>query len=223
MRASSLWRTIGVMSMSVPERVVAGAVVLVVLACVLVTWAALRDHPGSSASPDRPSGTTPAAAAAAAAAAAVVAPGARQVDVLRAVGSLAILRDWDRARAEAWAAGDVRALRRLYTPGSTAGQRDAAMLRRWTARGLQVRGMSMQVIAVELRRRTDRTLVLVVTDRLSGAEAVGPSGSVELPRDGASTRRLSFREVAGRWLLRSAQEVPRPVASTASTSGSAKE
>lgn len=206
------------MSMSVPERVVAGAVVLVILACVLVTWAELREHPessGSSGSSDRPSGRTPAAA--------VIAPGARQVDVVRAVGSLAILRDWDRARAEAWAAGDVRALRRLYTPDSTAGQRDAAMLRRWTARGLRVRGMSMQVLAVELRRRTDRTLVLVVTDRLSGAQAVGPSGSVELPRDGASTRRLSFREVAGRWLLRSAQEVPRPVASTASTSGSAKE
>ena len=214
MRASSLWRTIGIMSMSVPERVVAGAVVLVILACVLVTWAALREHPESS---ERPSGTTPAAAAA------VVAPGARQVDVVRAVGSLAILRDWDRARAEAWAAGDVGALRRLYTPGSTAGQRDAAMLRRWTARGLRVRGMSMQVLAVELRRRTDRTLVLVVTDRLSGAEAVGPAGSVELPRDGASTRRLSFREVAGRWLLRSAQETPRPVARTVSTSGSAKE
>ena len=45
MRASSLWRTIGIMSMSVPERVVAGAVVLVILACVLVTWAALREHP----------------------------------------------------------------------------------------------------------------------------------------------------------------------------------
>lgn len=217
MRTSSFWRTIGVMSMSVPERVVAGAVVLVVLACLLVTWAALREHQESPGSSARPSGTTPAAAAA------VIAPGARQVDVVRAVGSLAILRDWDRARAEAWAEGDVRALRRLYTPGSTAGQRDAAMLRRWTARGLRVRGMSMQVLAVELRRRTDRTLVLVVTDRLSGAEAVGASGSVELPRDGASTRRLAFREVAGRWLLRSAQEVPRPVASTASTSGSAKE
>lgn len=201
------------MSISVPQRVVAGAVVLVVLACLLVTWAALRERSGR---PERPAGTTPAAAA-------VVAPGARQVDVVRAVGSLAVLRDWDRARAEAWAAGDVRALRRLYVPGSSAGERDAAMLRRWTDRGLRVRGMTMQVLSVELRRRTERTLVLVVTDRLARAEAVGRSGRIRLPRDGASTRRLVFRDRGGRWRLASAQEVPRPVASTASTSGSAKE
>lgn len=205
------------MSISVPQRVVAGAVVLVALACVVVTWAALRERPARTAGPDGPDGTTPVPAAA------VVAPGARQVDVVRAVGSLAILRDWDRARSEAWATGDVRALLRLYVPGSAAGERDAAMLTRWTARGLRVRGMTMQVLAVELRRRTDRMLVLVVTDRLAGARAVGGPGAVALPRDEASTRRLVFRAIGGRWRLAAAQEVPRPVASTASTSGSAKE
>jgi hypothetical protein len=139
------------------------------------------------------------------------------------VGSLVVLRDWDRARARAWAEGDLGSLRRLYARGSVAGARDAAMLRRWTERGLRVRGMAMQVVAVALHERTQWRLVLVVTDRLVGAVAVGRGREVALPRDGESTRRLAFRRTGGRWVLASAQEVARPVASTASTSGSANE
>jgi hypothetical protein len=169
--------------------------------------------------------TTPAAPVA------VVAPGARSVPVAQAVGSLAVLRDWDRSRAAAWASGDVVALRRLYVRGSAAGRRDVAMLREWRGRGLRVERMGMQVLAVELRARTERRIVLVVTDRLAAGVAVTTAGSAsrELPRDAATTRRLEFRRVGGRWLLASVQEVGRgtpgeaasPVASTASTSGSA--
>lgn len=204
------------MAISGPQRVVAGAVLVVLLASGLVVWAALREQPTP------PTRTTTAAPVA------VVAPSARQVGVVRAVGSLAVLRDWDRSRAAAWAAGDPAALRRLYVPGSRAGRNDVAMLRAWTGRGLRVERMSMQVLAVELRQRTDRRLVLVVTDRLVGAIAVGArgqTGETALPRDRPTTRRLEFRRVGGRWLLASAQEVadPRPVASTDATSGSAKE
>lgn len=204
------------MSISGPQRVVAGAVALVVLACGLVIWASLRE------SSPHPARTTPAGPVA------VVAPAAGRVGVAGAVSSLAILRDWDRSRSRAWAAGDAQALARLYVRGSEAGARDVAMLERWSERGLRVRGMAMQVLAVELRRRTARRLVLVVTDRLVGAEVVGAAekggtGEVLLPRDQESTRRLTFRRVQGRWLLAAAQDLPRPVASTASTSGSAKE
>lgn len=137
---------------------------------------------------------------------AVVAPAAGRVDAARAVGSLAVLRDWDRSRARAWAAGDVAGLRALYVPGSAAGKRDAAMLRAWLRRGLRVEGLAMQVLAVELRRRTDRRIVLVVTDRLAGAVGVRPrSGErVALPRDGPSTRRLVFTRSGDQWLLASA-------------------
>jgi hypothetical protein len=133
-------------------------------------------------------------------------PAAGRVDVARAVGSLAVLRDWDRARARAWAAGDLAALRALYVRGSPVGTRDAAMLRAWLRRGLRVEGMAMQVLAVELRRRTDRRIVLVVTDRLAGAVGVRPrSGErVALPRDGPSTRRLVFVRQGDTWLLASA-------------------
>src|SRR3954447_6645819 len=47
-----------------------------------------------------------------------------------------ILRSWDARRADAWARGDPRLLRPLYTPGSQAGRHDRAMLRAWAARGL---------------------------------------------------------------------------------------
>lgn len=195
--------------------VLAVVTLLVVLAVAAVAVAVVRD-------PAPPAGTTPAAPTV------TVAPAARSVPVALAVGSLAVLRDWDRARARAWAAGDVPALRRLYLPGSAAGAADVAMLRSWLRRGLRVTGMSMQVVAVELRRRSLRRIVLVVTDRLVGAVAGSGAGGVrELPRDAETTRRLDLRKVRGRWLLASAQEVgrapDRPAASTAATSGSANE
>ncbi|GAB4004995.1 hypothetical protein [Nocardioides ultimimeridianus] len=134
-----------------------------------------------------------------------VAPAARSAGPVAAVRALVVLRDWDRARAHAWAHGDATALRRLYADRSAAGRRDLAMLRRWSARGLRVRGMSMQLLGVRLEVRTARRIVLVVTDRLVAAYAVGGGHRYPLPHDNASTRRLEFRRVEGRWVLRSAQ------------------
>lgn len=147
------------------------------------------------------------------------------------VRALAVLHRWDRARARAWARGDPAALARLYAPRSRAGQRDVAMLRAWLRRGLRVAGLRMQVLDAALVVRDRRRLVLVVTDRVAGGLAVGradPSPRAgrralprDLPRDLPSTRRLVFLRVAGRWLLSSVQPRASPVASTASTSGSA--
>lgn len=145
-----------------------------------------------------------------------------RVSVPEAVRAVTVLRDWDAARAKAWAAGDPAALRRLYVARSSAGERDVAMLRRWVRRGMHVEGMTMQVHTLRLRARTDKKLVLVVTDRLARATAVrSVTGERwELPRDEASTRRLVFRHRSGAWRLDSVYDSP--VASTASTSGSAK-
>ncbi|WP_141013107.1 hypothetical protein [Nocardioides sambongensis] len=147
-----------------------------------------------------------------------------------AVASLAVLRNWDAARSRAWARGSTAALRALYAPGSRAGARDLAMLRAWRRRGLTVQGMEMQVLSVELWQRTERRIVLVVTDRLVGAVAVGRGGRRALPRDRSSSRRLGFERRDGRWRLRevydergteSASSPASPEASTDSTSGSA--
>lgn len=126
---------------------------------------------------------------------------------------LAVLHAWDQRRAAAWAAGDPGALRRLYTRGSTAGAADVAMLRAWRERGLRVVGMQMQLLSVAVRADTGDRLVLVVSDRLSSAVAVGPGVRRTLPRDAVSTRRLVLVRVAGEWRLAQA----RPARSTSST------
>lgn len=121
--------------------------------------------------------------------------------------ALAVLRRWDRRRAAAWSAGDVAALHRLYLPGSAAGERDASALRAWTGRGLRVRRLDVQVLAVRVVRRTRGTLVLRVTDRVVGATAVGGGRRVRLPEDAASTRVLRLVRRDGRWLVASVRDV----------------
>jgi hypothetical protein len=116
-----------------------------------------------------------------------------------------VLRRWDDLRAVAWARGDPRQLRTLYTPGSVAGRHDRAMLRAWTSRGLVVRGLQTQLLAVRELRRTAATWTLRVTDRLAGGTAVGTGVRLPLPTDTASTRILHLQMVRGRWRLSAVQ------------------
>ena len=118
------------------------------------------------------------------------------------VPAIRALRGWDRRRAEAYAAGDLAALRRLYVPGSRAGAADLAMLRRYVARGIRVTGMRMQLLAVDVRAHTPRLLRLRVTDRLTRAEAVAAGGGwhAALPRDRATVHELTMtRGPVSRW------------------------
>jgi len=119
------------------------------------------------------------------------------------VRAAAVLRSWDAARAEAWAAGDVRRLAALYTPGSRAALRDQEMLRAWLRRGLVVRDLRTQLLEVREVRRADRTWVLRVTDRVAGGTAVGRTVARPLPRDSATQTVVTLRRVRGRWLVES--------------------
>lgn len=116
--------------------------------------------------------------------------------VAAALPAADVLRAWDGRRAEAFAAGDLAALRRLYVPGSRAGTADRALLRGYLDRGLRVEGMRVQVLALDVLAQRSGSLRLRVTDRLVGAVAVGESGRVALPRDEASTRVVVLRRVA---------------------------
>lgn len=122
-------------------------------------------------------------------------------------GVLAVLHDWDVRRAAAWAAGDPDALARLYAPRSRAGAADVALMRRYVARGLVVRGMRMQVLRVRVITARPRLLQLQVTDRLAAALAVGvgdPTAARRLPADAASTHLLVLRRSGpgrGSWLM----------------------
>lgn len=123
---------------------------------------------------------------------------------------LDVLRAWDRRRAAAWSRGDPAALGDLYAAGSVAGRRDAAMLRAWTARGLRVRGMRMQLLALDVVLRRPGRLVLGVTDRLARAYAVGPGVRYELPRDAPSSRTVELVRVAGEWRVSAVRPAGQP-------------
>lgn len=162
-----------------PVRLPVAVVVLVVgLTCGLVVVGVVSGHPGP-------------------------ADGSAPSPITSGVGqppALAVLQDWDRRRAAAWADADPRALARLYVPGSSAGASDVALLRRYRARGYAVRGMRMQVLAARVLVLRPRLVRVEVTDRLAGATAVDASEHV-LPTDAATTRVLVLRRVGGEWLM----------------------
>ena len=137
-------------------------------------------------------------------------PGSPRMDAF----GLGVLRAWDERRAEAWSRADPAALGALYAAGSVAGRRDVAMLRAWTARGLRVRGMRMQVLALDVVLRHRHRLVLGVTDRLARAHAVGPGVRYELPRDAPSSHTVELVRVAGRWQVAAVRAASQPTQPT---------
>jgi hypothetical protein len=139
-----------------------------------------------------------------------------------APGPAAILTAWDERRAAAWAAGDAAALASLYADGSRTGLADVRLLRHYRERGLTVEGLSTQVLALEVVERSRERLVLVVTDRLVGGEAVGGTTPVALPGDRASTRRIVLVRGGEAWVVSEARDQASAAASTSLTSSSSK-
>ena len=125
--------------------------------------------------------------------------------------ALSVLRAWDRRRASAWARSDPAALGDLYVAGSAASRQDLAMLAAYRSRGVRVVSMDRQMLAAQVRRSTRRRIVVLVTDRLVDAVALGAAGRTRLP-DGRAVRRLiDLRRIRGRWLVAAVrQPVPQP-------------
>lgn len=128
------------------------------------------------------------------------------------VAALSALREWDEARAAAWAAGDVAALARLYAPAAAAGRTDVASLQAYLARGLVVVDLRSQVLEVDVVTRSARSWRLLVTDRLLGGRAVPRSDpeaeGVLLPRDAATAREVVLLRRGGRWVVTDAGPAP---------------
>ncbi|VXB39905.1 hypothetical protein [Nocardioides sp. AX2bis] len=121
--------------------------------------------------------------------------------------SAGLLRTWDQARERAWQAADAGALAALYVPGSTAGERDAALLERWRAAGVEVRSLRLRVDALEVVALDRRRAVLEVTDRLRvHAVADAAPGVLRLGRDRPSTRVVELRRDGTTWQV--AEVVP---------------
>ena len=170
-------------------------------ACVVATVTVALARPGDRPAPERPVVTASAAAP---------------------PGPARILASWDERRAEAWAAGDAHELEALYAAGSRTGAQDVRLLRRYRERGLTVVGLTTQVLALEVVERSRGRLVLVVTDRVVGGEAVGGEAPIALPADRASQRRIVLVRAGGSWLVAEARDQASAAASTSRTSSSSK-
>ena len=119
-------------------------------------------------------------------------------DAVEAVEAAAVLRKWDAARAAAWAAGSVSALRRLYVGG--AGERDVGLLRDYRRQGLVVDGLRMQVLRLDVLRHRPGEWRLRVTDRVAGGVVADRNGHRRpLPRDQATTREVVLVRGAAGW------------------------
>jgi hypothetical protein len=137
-------------------------------------------------------------------------------------GPASVLAAWDERRSDAWAEGDAGALARLYVDGSGAGAADVHLLRDYARRGLRVRGMATQVLALRVAARSPDRLELLVTDRVVGAEAVGSGAPVSLPVDRSSTRRVVLVRAGARWVVEEVRDQDSAAASTSRTSSSSK-
>ncbi len=188
-----------------PRRLLPALTVLA-CACVVATLAVALTRTG-----DPPAGEEPPVPASAPA-----------MSITARSGPARILATWDERRAAAWAAGDVRALERLYVVGSRTGAQDVRLLRHYRERGLTVNGLRTQVLALEVVEQSRARLVLVVTDRVVGGEAVGGATPMALPADRASTRRIVLVRDGAPWRVAEVRDQASAAASTSRTSSSSK-
>lgn len=118
--------------------------------------------------------------------------------------ALAGWRSWDERRADAWAAGDERALASLYEPGSSAGRADVAALRAWTSRGWRVVGLRSQVLGAVVRASAPGRLRLELVTRTDPAARARPRAggtSVRLPDDAPSRHVVTLVRREGAWRM----------------------
>jgi len=119
----------------------------------------------------------------------------------------AVLGGWDRARERAWQEEDAGALRSLYVAGSSAGERDAELLARWVAAGVEVRALRLRLDDLRVVALSPRRTVLEVTDRLRVRAVTEPGEEpLRLGRDRPSTRVVELRRTPEGW--RVARVVP---------------
>lgn len=117
--------------------------------------------------------------------------------------ALRLLHAWDALRADAYARGDVAALRRLYVARSALGRRDAAVLRSYVERGLVVDDLRMQVLSADVRRDGPRLVEVVVTESVSGTVRAGTS-TWRLPQDRTDAHVVVLGRRHGAWRMVSA-------------------
>jgi hypothetical protein len=134
------------------------------------------------------------------------------VHAARVREALTVLHAWDARRSAAYATGSGSRLRDLYVAGSPAAAADVGLLERYRARGLRVVGLRTQVLALGIVHQEPGRWTLRVTDRVHAGTVVGAGRRHELPRDAASSRRLTLvRGSDDHWRVAQAADLVRPV------------
>ena len=116
------------------------------------------------------------------------------------IDPLVIVHHWDARRSAAYLADDPGRLRRLYAPGSAAGRTDLRTLAAYDRRGVRVTALTPQVLAVRVLSRDHASLRVRLRGRVA---ATGDDGHqcVRLPTSPISTRDLTLRRDATRWVM----------------------
>lgn len=117
--------------------------------------------------------------------------------------AVAVLHAWDRRRGAAWAAQDPAALRRLYLPGSRAGERDVALLSRYVARRVEVPDLRMQVWRAQVLVQQPDRVVVRVAERLATTRVRWAGAVVHLPQDRLQVRVVELRRTRSGWRVAS--------------------
>lgn len=113
-----------------------------------------------------------------------------------------VLHSWDARREAAWASSDPAALRALYAAASSAARSDVRLLRDYTRRGLVVRRIETQVLALDVLHADDRHLRVRIVDRVAGGDISGRPLGTTRPK----TRVVVFRRAGADWQVVSVTE-----------------
>lgn len=115
-----------------------------------------------------------------------------------------VLERLSRIRALAWRRGQPALLRRVYSASAAELRLDQAMLRRYVARELSVRGADLAFGPVRVASRGSGVVRLRVVDQLRAAVAVNSRGTRRaLPRDSPTRHLIELRKTGGRWRIAS--------------------
>ncbi|MGH1562600.1 hypothetical protein [Mumia sp. DW29H23] len=134
-----------------------------------------------------------------------LAVGRSAVDQAAWMDRLAVL---DEARSAAFVRKDASLLDDVYVPGARERAADADLLARYASRGLELESVRFTLLRFRVERRTAGRVVLRVVDRLEPVRVRQHGGAWrEMPRDGATERRIVVHDTAAGWRIGSVQRL----------------
>ena len=184
------------------------AVVLLAAAVVALVWP--RSDALPSAAPAQPTPTSAESPAPSVPPVATPSDTHRQPAVRpRTARWLHVMNRLDKRRATAFARGEPHLLTTVYAARSTALDADRATLAAYRSEGLQLTGLRMRVLALQVVRAGPQRVVLHVVDRLDPVSAVDAEGRLaDLPTDRPSARRIVLRQHDSGWRIAAVGPAP---------------